>query len=227
MTTGARAEITVRGKVQKAGYRDHVQEVARSLDIKGFVENMKDGSVKIVCETDEATLKEFVESLRLKTEFVDVKNIEITETQPASGEFEAFQIKYGPLEEEMGERLVAAFNIAVATRQDIKSVDHNLKNMHQDLKTSITSMHTDLKSGIDSMHQDLKSGFESTHQELKDMRVDLKSSVDSMHDDVNRRFEEMANRYDVISAELLKTREELKRAVDTLVELVRKFVEKH
>ncbi len=47
-----------------------------------------------------------------------------------------------------------------------------------------------------------------------------------MHKDMNQHFQEMAKRYDVISAELLGTREELKRAVDNLVKLVQKFLEK-
>jgi len=188
-----KAEMIVKGKVQKASYRDHVQEIARVLDVKGYVENMKDGSVKIVCETDETTLKKFTHSITLKTDLITVEDIEIIKTQPATGEFKYFEIKYGPLEEEMGERLVAAFKIGVATRQDIK-------NMHQDLK--------------------------GVHQDLKGMHQDLKTGIESMHHDMNRHFEEMAKRYDAISAELLKTREELKRAVDTLVDLVRKFLEK-
>jgi len=185
-----KAEMIVKGEVQKAGYRDHVQETARNLNIKGYVENLKDGSVKITCEADKHTLKKFIQSISLKTDLITVENVEITKTQPAKDEYEYFDIKYGPLEEEMGERLVAAFKIATATRQDIKS-------MHQDLKTSIGSMHQDLKTSITSMHQDM-----------------------------NRHFGEMAKRYDTISAELLKTREELKRAVDSLVELIHKFIEK-
>lgn len=181
-----KAEIIVKGKVQKAGYRDHVQETARNLNVKGYVENLKDGSVKITCETDDPTLKKFIQSISLKTDLITVENVEITKTQPAKDEYEYFDIKYGQLEEEMGERLMAAFKIATATRQDIKNMDQDLKNMHQDLKT-----------GIGSMHQD-----------------------------INRNFEEMAKRYDTISAELLKTREELKRAVDSLVELIHKLLEK-
>ncbi|MEM2971953.1 MAG: acylphosphatase [Candidatus Bathyarchaeia archaeon] len=214
-----KAEIIVKGKVQKAGYRDYVQEIARSLNVTGYVENLRDGSVKIVCETDKSTLEKFIQSITIKTDLITIEKVEITKTQPAKGEYEYFDIKYGPLEEEMGERLVAAFKMAAATRQDVK-------NMHQDLKTSITSMHQDLKEGITAMHQDLKGSITSMHQDLKSMHVDLKESINSMHSDMNRHFEEMAKRYDVISAELLKTREELKRAVDNLVEVIRVFIEK-
>lgn len=211
-----RAEIIVKGKVQKVGYRDHVQEVARSLNVKGYVENLKDGRVKIVCEADEDTLERFTQLINIRTDIVEVEKIEIIKKEPATGEYEYFDIKYGPLEEEIGERMVAAFRIAVMTRQDIKNMHGDMKDMHQDLKGSIVYMHQDLKGSIVSMHQDLKN-----------MHSDLKASIDSMHQDMNRHFEEMAKRYDAISAELLKTREELKRAVDSLVELVRKFIEKY
>jgi acylphosphatase len=210
-----KAELIVKRKVQKRGYRDHVQEVARELNVKGYVENMRDGSVRVVCETEEAALKKFIQAISLKTDFITVEKVEILRTQPATGEYKFFEIKYGPLEEEMGERLVAAFTIAAATRQDIKNMHGEVKDMRGDMK----DMHHDLKTSIESMHQNLKSSIELMHN-------DLKSSIDSMHGDMNRHFEEMAKRYDAISAELLRTREELKRSVDTLVELVHKFLEK-
>lgn len=55
--TKIKAEKTAKGTVQKVGYRDYVQETGRKLNIKGYVKNLRDGSVKIVCETDEDTLK--------------------------------------------------------------------------------------------------------------------------------------------------------------------------
>lgn len=230
--TQIKAELIVKGKVQKRGYRDHVQEVARDLDVKGYVENMKDGSVKIICEAEEATLKKFIQAISLKTDIIIVEKVEILRTQPATGEYKFFEIKHGPLEEEMGERLAAAFTIATASRQDIKSMHSDLKKMnvglkdvHNELKDmhgEFKGMHNDIKgmrSDLKDMHHDLKTSMETMHQ-------DLKSSINSMHDDMNRHFEEMAKRYDAISAELLRTREELKRSVDTLVELVHKFLEK-
>lgn len=184
--TKIKAEITAKGTVQKVGYRDYVQETGRSLNIKGYVKNLRDGSVKIVCETDEDTLKKFIKLLNIQEDLITVEKIETIRTQPATSEYEYFDIKYGPLEEEMGERMVAAFKMAAITRQDIKSM----------------------------------------HKDMKDMHQDLKGSIQSMHQDMNQNFKEMAERYDVISAELLRTREELQRAVDNLVKVIRKFLEK-
>lgn len=71
-----------------------------------------------------------------------------------------------------------------------------------------------------------RQDIESMHEGMKNMHQDLNGSIQSMHQDMNQNFKEMAERYDVISAELLKTREELQRAVDNLVKVIRKFLEK-
>lgn len=214
-----KAEMIVKGAVQEAGYRDYAQEKARNLNVKGYVENQRDGSVRIVCETDEDTLKNFVKLINIKQDLIAVEKIETIKEQPATGEYEYFDIKYGLMEEEMGERMVAALKIAVATRQDIKDMHEDMKNMHQDLKGGIQSMHKDLNGSVQSMHQDLKGSVQSMHK-------DLKGSIESMHHDMNQNFREMAERYDVISAELLRTREELEKAVGALVKVVQKFLEK-
>jgi len=44
------AKIIVNGEVQKAGYRDAVEKIARKLNIKEFVQNLKPYDVIIVCE---------------------------------------------------------------------------------------------------------------------------------------------------------------------------------
>jgi acylphosphatase len=45
-----RTEIIVKGEVQRVGYRDEVEKIARKLKIKGFVENLKPYDVRIVGE---------------------------------------------------------------------------------------------------------------------------------------------------------------------------------
>lgn len=174
-----RFRLVVEGEVQKVGYRDFVQRVARSLGVKGFVENLRDGTVQIVCEAEKEVLENFVKKISVKEDFIDVERVKIIETSPATGEFEYFDIKYGPLEEELGDRMVMAVNFAKATKK-----------------------------------------------EIGEMRTDM-----------NRNFDEMAKRYDSISTalneavntmkvELLKTREELTRAVDNLSRLVQEFIKR-
>jgi len=240
----------VEGRVQKVGYRDAVQGIARKLGVKGYVENLKDGNVQILCEVDEGVLEEFVKRISVKEDFIEVERLQIVEKSEATGEFSYFEIRYGRLEEEFGERMVNAIEYAKATRGDIQHMHKDLKedlsglrgevkdmhteikgmhteiqDMHKDLKGSIEDMHVDLKESIDGMHKDLKGSIQEMHKDLKDGIVGVQSEVRDMHVDMNRSFDDMAKRYDAISSELVRTREELTRAVDGLLKAIEEFIQ--
>jgi acylphosphatase len=226
-----RARIVVEGEVQKVGYRDFVEKVARKLGVKGYVENLRDGNVQIVCEAEEAVLNGFVEGINVKDDFVKVEKVRVVERSEATGEFNFFEIKYGELADELGERLGTAVAYAGATRQDIKEMHKDvkgtrsdIKEMHADLKGSIVNMHTDLKGSIEGMHKDLKGEIVDMHKDLKDGFMGVRSEIRGMRGEMNERFDEMAKRYDAISAELVRTREELTRAVDGLLKLIEEFI---
>jgi acylphosphatase len=235
-----RAELLVRGAVQKVGYRDYVQEAARGLGVKGFVENLRDGSVRIVCEAEERIIDEFIKLVDVEKDLIAVGSIEVVGREPAVGEFEYFDIKYGPLEEELGERLVAAYKIAVATREEVKASREDIGGLREEtregfkgLREDIGAMHSDLKGEIGAMHSDLKGEIGAMHSDLKGeiggMREDLKGEIGAMHSDLkgeivgvgegirgmhvdmNRNFAEMAGRYDVISDRLGEAVEAMKR----------------
>jgi len=226
-----RARIVVEGNVQKVGYRDFVDRIAKDLGIKGFVENLKDGRVQIVCETEEKILDDFIKKIKITDAFIDVKKVQVVETSPATGEFEYFFIKYGSLEEELSDRMVMAIKYAGAMWKDLKSetsgIRQDIKEMHKDLKSETSGIRQDIKE----MHKDLKSETSGIRQDIKEMHKDLKSEtsgirqdIKEMHLDVKKSFQDMAERYDSISAELIRTREELTRAVDTLSDLIKQFL---
>ena len=48
-----RADVRIRGNVQMAGFRTFIKNTADSLNVKGFAENLEDGSVRVVCEGEE------------------------------------------------------------------------------------------------------------------------------------------------------------------------------
>jgi len=79
----------VSGKVQKAGFRARVMEIARILKVKGTVENLEDGRVKIVAESDEDKLKLFEEAIDIKNTLINVSSIE-KQYSDATGEYSKF-----------------------------------------------------------------------------------------------------------------------------------------
>jgi acylphosphatase/gas vesicle protein len=182
-----RFEIIVKGNVQKVGYRDYVEEVARKLGIVGFVENVKDGTVRIVCETDEETVKKFIHEINIKKGLIEVEDVQIKSVGIATGEFKYFEIKYGPLEEEIGERMVMAVKYASAMWSDIKEMKQDIKEVKQDIKEMKQDI-KDMKQDISEMKQDIKEikgdvkevlkKQEETIKEIRELRSDLKSYLD-------------------------------------------------
>jgi len=170
------AEILVRGSVQKVGYRDLVQEEAVKLGVKGFVENLKDGRVRIVCEAEEEKVKQLIERINVREELVYVESIDILEKGPATGEFQYFEIRYGTLEEELGERMVAAVKYAKAMWGDIREVKTDIKEVKTDIKevkADIKEMKTDIKEMKDDI-KEMKADIKEMKTDIKEMKADIK-----------------------------------------------------
>ena len=115
-----RFEIIVKGIVQKVGYRDYVEEVARRLGIVGFVENVKDGTVRIICETHEEMVKRFIDQISIKEGLIKVEDIQIKDLGIATGEFKYFEIKYGTIAEELGDRMMTLIKLISAIWDEIE-----------------------------------------------------------------------------------------------------------
>ena len=80
----------VSGKVQEVGYRARVVDIANALGLKGMIENLKDGRVKIIAEgEDEKKLRWFEDAIDIKNALIYVSSIEKSYS-PASGEFNSF-----------------------------------------------------------------------------------------------------------------------------------------
>ena len=79
----------ISGKVQRVGYRATVIQLANGLGIKGIIENLSDGRVRIIAEGDDEKMKLFEESININNTFIQVNSIEKIYSQPY-GEFGSF-----------------------------------------------------------------------------------------------------------------------------------------
>lgn len=53
-------EVILQGRVQKVGMRNFIKRLAMRHEITGYVENLDDGSVRIVAQGSEARLNTFL-----------------------------------------------------------------------------------------------------------------------------------------------------------------------
>jgi acylphosphatase len=86
-----RAKIIINGKVQMVGFRTFIKNSADSFDIKGFAENLPDGTVKIVCEGEKAKITDFISYIKQESpSFAVIDDINI-EYGSYKGEFSTFK----------------------------------------------------------------------------------------------------------------------------------------
>ena len=102
-----RVAITAKGRVQRVGYRDEVEEIARKLNVTGFIENVKPYDVRIVAEGEDEPIDRFIERIKIIKFPIDVESVEVN-FDDFTGEFDYFEIKRGKWGEEIVERLDTA-----------------------------------------------------------------------------------------------------------------------
>ncbi|PMC80144.1 acylphosphatase [Aerococcus viridans] len=76
------SRIIVTGRVQGVGFRYFTERIAKRMKLAGTVENKNDGSVEIVVQADDTTLRAFVEEVKEMPEnpSAQVSDIQIVET---------------------------------------------------------------------------------------------------------------------------------------------------
>lgn len=84
-------KISVRGKVQKVGYRYNAQAMAHKLDLTGFVRNQFDESVLVHVEGEEENIHRFIEWCHTGPRLADVLEVQ-SEEQEVQG-YQTFEIK--------------------------------------------------------------------------------------------------------------------------------------
>ncbi len=87
--------IKVYGRVQKVMYRDYIKRYARSIGARGYVKNLKDGTVEIVACINRKDLEKFLKRVQSGTIFARVDSFELQSCKTSCEQLpEKFMIKY-------------------------------------------------------------------------------------------------------------------------------------
>lgn len=92
----ARAHILVSGQVQGVFFRDHTQRWASSLELTGWVKNLRDGRVEALVEGDNESIRDLINKLNQGPPLARVEKIDVN-WEDYKGEFKYFQITYSDL----------------------------------------------------------------------------------------------------------------------------------
>ena len=85
----SRLTLFISGNVQRAGYRDKIIELGKSLGLNGYAENLPDGRVKVVAEGNKKQLATLKDSADIKNTLINVEEIKSSFSNH-TGEFSGF-----------------------------------------------------------------------------------------------------------------------------------------
>jgi len=88
-----RVKILVLGKVQNVFFRKHVEDLAISLEITGYVKNLDDGSVEIVAEGEDSDIEELINFCNCGPIGAEITKVDVKEEEYVD-EFEDFSIRH-------------------------------------------------------------------------------------------------------------------------------------
>ncbi len=86
--------FTITGKVQGVFYRKAIQQFASLGQLKGYIKNLKDGSVEVVVDLYEDQLDEFILLLKNGSDLSEVKDISHTILEEDDLLYDGFEIRY-------------------------------------------------------------------------------------------------------------------------------------
>jgi len=201
-----RVTLIAKGEVQRVGYRDGVERIARKLNITGYVENQKPYDVKIVAEGEAAVIDQFIERIKINRFPIDVERVEVS-FGDYKGEFEYFEIKRGEWQEEFGERLDIAGrlfyrNIELSERS-VELGERNVALSERSVELSERSVelgerNVALSEESVSIGKLMLDKQDETITELKGVRTDLKSYMEERVERIEREIAAIKDKIGVV-----------------------------
>ncbi len=83
--------VHFQGRVQGVGFRYTTRQIAADFQVTGFVENLPDGRVRLVCEGSPDEVERFVQEV--STQMDGYIALAQTSVEAASGEFKGFGVR--------------------------------------------------------------------------------------------------------------------------------------
>jgi acylphosphatase len=219
------AEIIVYGRVQKAGFRDFIDEIAFHFNLNGYVKNLNDGTVQIICEGEENSIKELLEKINISQYPIRVENIDVVYKKP-TGEYRTFEvIREEDLTTATYERMDAAVRYIREMNSDISQKIDGLGN---NLGDKIDGLGDNLGDKIDGLDNNLGDKIDGLGNNLGD-KIDglgnnLGDKIDGLGDNLSGKIDGLGDKIDQnrieITSEICSTRDDFRSHIDERISVI-------
>ena len=196
-----RLTALVSGRIQHVGYRSRVVTMANTLDLKGFVKNLPDGSVLIVAEGDPADLERFLKAIKFEDALIKVEEVNAGLSE-ARGAWDEFYKIAGERETDsrldtatmfLKELIVVVKDGFKETNSRLSSMDAKLGSIDSKLDTVACKLDRIVKAQVEMVDR-LDVARREIVSEVKGLRSDLKDRFDGRLQRVEISVEEIRTR---------------------------------
>jgi len=196
-----RLTALVSGRVQHVGYRSRVATMAKTLDLKGFVKNLPDGSVLIVAEGDLADLERFLKAIKFEDALIRVEEVRAGFSE-ARGAWDEFYKITGERETDsrldtatvfLKELIMVIKDGFKETNSRLGSMDAKLGSIDSKLDTVACKLDRIVKAQVEMVDK-LDLARRDIVSDMKGLRSDLKDRFDGRRQKVEISVDEIRTR---------------------------------
>lgn len=184
-----RLTLIVSGKIQKAGYREKVIDIGKSLGLSGYSENLPGGRVRIIAEGEEEKLQLFKDHINIQNTLIKVSNIKSTFGN-ATGEFSGFSklVKGGETDERLDTAATLLKELIDVTRSGFSSIKEDTSAMlvKQDKMLEKQDLHIEItRNGFNDVKNEIKNVKNEIHLQRDDFKEVFLREVNELHIEIN------------------------------------------
>jgi len=187
------AVVTVKGEVQRVGYRDYVAKIARKLAVTGYAQNVKPYDVRIIASGKKKDVQEFLRAIEVQNPPINVESVE-TKFRKSGKKYKYFEIKRGNMTEELSERIDVAGSVMYEIR---------------DLQKESLRKQDETINQLDSGNKMLGEKIESGNKLLGEKMDNVGGKLGSFHQDTAKRFDTLDVKYGAISGNIERLMEKM------------------
>jgi len=177
--------LHISGNVQRVGYRAKVISIANALGIKGFIQNLSDGRVKIIAQGEQSELDKLIQAINISNSLINVTNI-VQEYSTYSDDYEGFNkvVRDGETDERLDNAIDLFKKLITVTGDGFSNLGKELGDKIDRVGDKVDHSRIEITSEIHSMRDDFNTLFdtrlskiESELSEMKDKVMVLESST--------------------------------------------------
>ncbi|NPV61695.1 MAG: hypothetical protein HPY61_03530 [Methanotrichaceae archaeon] len=168
----------ISGTVQKVGYRAQVVLLANAFGLRGYVQNLPEGVVKVVAEGSEEDLERFLKALRIQDALIDVQNIE-AQYGPASYEFIGFEkmVARGETDQRLDKAAGLLKELIVVNKDVVKELRATREGLQGEIKATREGLQQEIRATRKELKDEIKATRIGLQQEIKATREELREEI--------------------------------------------------